>query len=135
MVRKLLLDDLLPEKSVVVLDGQEHPIEAQSTEAWLRIMQLQEKVWALDEKREDADDAAGYAELMLNTMVDVAVAACPTLSEERLRRLPFVALAALTEVIGKEASMGMPSRDEDVGGEADAKGEPEGEAQAETAED
>lgn len=124
MVKRLKLDDLLPEAAVVELDGMEHPIVAQSVEAFLQFMKRRGQL-------EEAAEATDATPVLIEQNIELILIAVPSIPKERLMRLPFRALMSLVEFIGEEMTGGMTVTSE----EGETKGEAtEGEAAAETAE-
>jgi hypothetical protein len=114
MAAKIInLDDLIPESQIIILDGTEHEVHPPTVDSYLKIMKSREKLRLANDEAEQ-----------MNQAINLIVMSCPTLTRERLGRLPLKALTALTDII--QELMGIDSTDEEAfakPGAGDAAGE------------
>jgi hypothetical protein len=90
--RKIIdLDELIPATQYVRLDGKEHAVEPASVEMYLTVMH----------KRGKMKDANTEFE-QIRESIDLIALACPTISRERLGKLPLRALTKLTDIIQEQ---------------------------------
>lgn len=92
--RKIVnLDELIPDTQYVVLDGKEHAVEPASVDMYLSVMKRRQRMKNADTELEQMEQA-----------VELIVLACPTISRERLGKLPLRALTKLADIIQEQMS-------------------------------
>jgi hypothetical protein len=90
--RKIIdLDKLIPETQYVKLDGEEHAVEPASVDMYLQVMRKRTRMKSADTDLEQMEQA-----------IELIVLACPSLSRDRLGRLPLRALTALADIIQEQ---------------------------------
>lgn len=82
------LDALIPESHTIILDGDEHVVQAASVEAYLRVLKARGRLKNVSTEAEQVELA-----------VEMIVIAVPTLERERLMKLPIRALMAVAELV------------------------------------
>lgn len=91
MAKIINLDELLPEKQLVILDGQEHELIPASVEVYMQVLKARERMKHASQELEQMEQGVMLIRLC-----------CPSIEEARLRRLPLRALTALVEAIEEQ---------------------------------